>query len=91
MYRSRRKALPVGWEALVEEIVKGSTKMRHRLCEIEPEMHDGETDDDIEAAVVICTRCPSLEKCRQWALSPDSGELLGVVGGELFLEREAAS
>jgi hypothetical protein len=54
-------------------------------CKDDPQLWDSSRAEDIALAVSGCQVCPMLQQCARWALSRPDGDLIGTVGGEVFL------
>lgn len=72
---------------LLGAILRDSPKLEGCLCANRQllfdaeQLDDGEREHAVNRAKGICTSCPCLKQCAEWAATQD--RLLGVVAGEL--------
>jgi hypothetical protein len=72
-----------GWVLLLESMLRQSISLPGALCRGHGGgPFDGSSDDDVAEASAICSRCPEIQRFRDWASSIPKRKLSGVVAGE---------
>jgi hypothetical protein len=68
---------------LLRAILMDAPRLPGAACMAAPGLFDGDSEADRAAALTVCTTCPVIPACRDWAASVPRGRLAGlVVAGE---------
>ena len=70
------------WAELVAAIVRGTPRLPGALCRHQPDLFDGDDDQDARQAAEFCGRCPASEPCRAWSESLAHNEAHGILAGQ---------